>query len=35
MDIQKLSETAHALFTGDKGLLAMDESTGTANKRFA
>jgi fructose-bisphosphate aldolase class I len=35
MDIRKLAETARALFTGDKGLLAMDESTGTANKRFA
>ncbi len=35
MDIEKLAATAHALFANDKGLLAMDESTGTANKRFA
>jgi fructose-bisphosphate aldolase class I len=30
-----LTETAVALFANDKGLLAMDESTGTCNKRFA
>jgi len=35
MDTQKLSETARAMMAGDKGLLAMDESTSTANKRFA
>jgi fructose-bisphosphate aldolase class I len=35
MDAQKLNETAKALVAGDKGLLAMDESTPTANKRFA
>ena len=31
----ELSKTAHALVAGDKGLLAMDESTPTCNKRFA
>lgn len=35
MDVQRLVETAKALVAGDKGLLAMDESTPTANKRFA
>lgn len=35
MDTPKLRETALALVAGDKGLLAMDESTPTANKRFA
>ena len=35
MDIQKLRETAQAMVAPDKGLLAMDESTTTANKRFA
>src|SRR5215469_16523823 len=35
MDTQKLSETAKAMMAGEKGLLAMDESTPTANKRFA
>jgi fructose-bisphosphate aldolase, class I len=35
MDEQKLNETARAMVAGDKGLLAMDESTPTANKRFA
>ena len=35
MDAQKLSETARAIVANDKGLLAMDESTPTANKRFA
>src|SRR5882757_3902966 len=34
MDIQKLKNTAKALMAGDKGLLAMDESTPTCNKRF-
>ena len=28
-------DTAHALVAGEKGLLAMDESNGTCNKRFA
>ncbi|BDI30870.1 putative fructose-bisphosphate aldolase class 1 [Capsulimonas corticalis] len=35
MEIEKLKETARALLADGKGLLAMDESTGTANKRFA
>ena len=35
MKTPSLSETAHVLFAGDKGLLAMDESTPTCNKRFA
>ncbi len=34
MDVQQLQETAQALFARDKGLLAMDESNGTCNKRF-
>jgi fructose-bisphosphate aldolase class I len=32
---QKLRDTAGALVAGDKGLLAMDESNPTCNKRFA
>ena len=35
MDKQLLIYTANALVAGSKGLLAMDESTGTCNKRFA
>jgi len=35
MDLQALKETAKSLLEGDKGLLAMDESTPTCNKRFA
>lgn len=35
MDARKLNETAKAMVAGEKGLLAMDESTPTANKRFA
>ena len=35
MNIQALINTASALVVGDKGLLAMDESTPTCNKRFA
>ncbi len=35
MDAQRLIDTAAALVAGDKGLLAMDESTPTCNKRFA
>ena len=35
MDKQILSHTATALLAGSKGLLAMDESNGTCNKRFA
>jgi len=34
MKTEELINTAKALFAGDKGLLAMDESTGTCNKRF-
>jgi fructose-bisphosphate aldolase class I len=35
MDTQRLKDLAQSLFAGDKGLLAMDESTPTCNKRFA
>lgn len=35
MKAQAILETAQALVTGDKGLLAMDESTPTCNRRFA
>ena len=35
MNKQLLIYTANALVAGSKGLLAMDESTGTCNKRFA
>lgn len=35
MNAQELIETARALVADDKGLLAMDESTPTCNKRFA
>jgi len=35
MNLQELKTTAQALMAGDKGLLAMDESTPTCNKRFA
>jgi fructose-bisphosphate aldolase, class I len=35
MNTKHLADTAHALVTGDKGLLAMDESNPTCNKRFA
>ncbi len=35
MDSQRLIETARSLVAGAKGLLAMDESTGTCNRRFA
>jgi fructose-bisphosphate aldolase class I len=34
MNAQKLIDTAKALVAGDKGLLAMDESIPTCNKRF-
>ncbi|MGY4536677.1 fructose-bisphosphate aldolase class I [Mucilaginibacter sp. UYNi724] len=34
MDKQSLKTTAQRLMAGDKGLLAMDESIPTANKRF-
>lgn len=35
MDTQGLIATAQALVAGDRGLLAMDESTPTCDKRFA
>jgi len=35
MNLQQLEETAKALVANDKGLLAMDESNPTCNKRFA
>ena len=35
MSSQKLIDTAQALVANDKGLLAMDESNPTCNKRFA
>ncbi len=35
MNIQDLTETARLLVAHDKGLLAMDESNPTCNKRFA
>ncbi|HEX3889939.1 MAG TPA: class I fructose-bisphosphate aldolase [Verrucomicrobiae bacterium] len=35
MNAQKLIDTAKALVADDKGLLAMDESNPTCNKRFA
>jgi len=35
MNAQQLLDTARAMVAGDKGLLAMDESTPTCNKRFA
>ncbi len=35
MNGQKLIDSAKALVVDEKGLLAMDESTPTCNKRFA
>lgn len=35
MNTQRLLDTARALISNDKGLLAMDESQPTCNKRFA
>jgi len=35
MNSQLLKDTAKSLFADNKGLLAMDESNGTCNKRFA
>lgn len=35
MNNQALIDTATALVADDKGLLAMDESTPTCNRRFA
>jgi fructose-bisphosphate aldolase class I len=34
MNVQLLRDTVKLLFADDKGLLAMDESNGTCNKRF-
>jgi fructose-bisphosphate aldolase class I len=34
MNTQELINTAKSLVEGDKGLLAMDESNSTCNKRF-
>ena len=34
MNLQTLQETARAMVAKGKGILAMDESTGTCNKRF-
>jgi hypothetical protein len=35
MNAHRLIDTARTLVAGDKGLLAMDESNPTCNKRFA
>jgi len=35
MNIHTLKDTVQAIFSGGRGLLAMDESTGTCDKRFA
>ena len=35
MNEQKLVDTARMLIASDKGLLAMDESIPTCNRRFA
>ena len=35
MNARELIDTARAMVAGDKGLLAMDESNPTCNKRFA
>ena len=35
MNAHELIDTARSLVAGDKGLLAMDESNPTCNKRFA
>jgi fructose-bisphosphate aldolase class I len=35
MNVQELIDTARALVAGDKGLLTIDESNPTCNKRFA
>lgn len=35
MNVHQLNDTARALMANDKGLLAMDESNPTCNKRFA
>ena len=35
MNTKDIIDTARTLVAGDKGLLAMDESNPTCNKRFA
>jgi fructose-bisphosphate aldolase class I len=35
MNAQEIIDTARTLVAGDKGLLVMDESNSTCNKRFA
>jgi len=35
MNLQAMINTAKAMVAGGKGLLAMDESIGTCNQRFA
>jgi len=35
MNLQKIMDTARTMVAADKGLLAMDESNPTCNKRFA
>ncbi len=35
MNVDDIARTARSIVTGDRGLLAMDESTRTCNKRFA
>jgi fructose-bisphosphate aldolase class I len=35
LNAKELIDTARTLVAGDKGLLAMDESNPTCNKRFA
>jgi fructose-bisphosphate aldolase class I len=35
MNAREIIDTAKTLVAGDKGLLAMDESNSTCNKRFA
>jgi hypothetical protein len=35
MNAEELADSARRLVAGDKGLLAMDESTPTCNGRFA
>ncbi len=34
MNTEKIKQTLHEMLAGNKGLLAMDESTDTSNKRF-
>lgn len=35
MSATELGETVQSLVAGNKGILAIDESNGTCNKRFA